>query len=61
MDDRLLRLIWRRANRTCEYCQLPQAYSHLPFEVDHVIAKKHGGKSLASNLALACYYWKVQT
>ncbi len=58
MDDALMRLVWQRANRACEYCQLPQACSTLPFEIDHVIAKKHGGKTVASNLALACYFWK---
>ena len=33
-----------RAAGTCEYCRLPQAAYLLPFQVDHVIARKHGGK-----------------
>jgi hypothetical protein len=28
----------------------------VPFEVDHVIARKHDGRTVASNLALACWY-----
>jgi hypothetical protein len=56
MRAALEQLIWRRARARCEYCQLPQALSRIPFEIDHIIALKHGGLSIASNLALACYY-----
>jgi hypothetical protein len=56
MDDALRQLVWQRAGGGCEYCQLAQEFSILPFEIDHIIARKHGGKTLASNLALACYY-----
>jgi hypothetical protein len=56
MDDALRQLVWQRAGGRCEYCQLAQEFSILPFEIDHIIARKHGGKTLASNLALACYY-----
>jgi hypothetical protein len=56
MDEVLRQLVWRRAADRCEYCQLAQAYSILPFEIDHVIARKHRGKTIASNLALSCYY-----
>jgi hypothetical protein len=28
----------------------------LTFEIDHIIARKHGGRTQLSNLALACYY-----
>ena len=27
----------------------------LPFEVDHIIAEKHGGETTSDNLCLACY------
>jgi hypothetical protein len=27
----------------------------LPFEIDHIIAEKHGGTTNADNLCLACY------
>jgi hypothetical protein len=28
----------------------------LPFEVEHIIAEKHGGETSADNLALACFF-----
>ncbi|MFL5241456.1 MAG: HNH endonuclease [Gemmataceae bacterium] len=56
MDDVLVQLIWDRAKSTCEYCLLPQEFSHLTFELDHVIATCHGGPTRASNLALSCFY-----
>src|SRR5262249_2642391 len=46
--------VWRRARSCCEYCQLPQEYSDLPFQVDHIIAEQHGGQTRLNNLALAC-------
>jgi hypothetical protein len=56
MDEALSRLVRRRANGACEYCRLRQDSSSLAFEIDHIIARKHGGKDVASNLALACFY-----
>lgn len=47
--------VWQRAHATCEYCQVPQMFDDLPFQVDHIIARKHGGETLAENLALACF------
>lgn len=44
----------QRAKYRCEYCRLPEAYAIYPFEVDHVIAVKHGGKTVAKNLAYCC-------
>jgi hypothetical protein len=55
MHEDLVELVWERANRRCEYCQLPQDLTELSFEIDHVIAVKHGGPTVASNLALACF------
>lgn len=55
MNVPLERLVWRRAHRTCEYCQLPQEYDELPFQIDHILARKHGGLTTAQNLALACF------
>jgi hypothetical protein len=46
----------QRAAGRCEYCHLPQNATNAPFEVDHIIARKHGGRSVASNLAIACWY-----
>jgi hypothetical protein len=56
MDDSLVQLVWERAHSTCEYCGLPQSLSFLPFEFDHIIAKKHGGRTVAGNLTLSCFY-----
>jgi hypothetical protein len=55
MDDELVQRVRRRAALCCEYCRLPAAYSPLPFEIDHVIARKHRGPTVAANLALACF------
>lgn len=51
----LERLVRRRALGCCEYCGLPEQYSSAPFQMDHIIAEQHGGPTVPSNLALACY------
>lgn len=56
MRPTLERLVWRRAHSRCEYCQLPQQQSTIGFEIEHIVARKHRGKTVASNLALACFY-----
>lgn len=45
-----------RAAGRCEYCHLPQAGSNIPFEIDHIVSRKHRGRTVAGNLALACWY-----
>ena len=45
-----------RAEGICEYCHFPEAFADAPFQIDHVIAEKHGGKTELSNLAYSCYY-----
>lgn len=57
MEGKLPPLVWQRAHHRCKYCRLPQAYSLLIFEIDHIIARKHGGRTVQNNLALPCYYW----
>jgi hypothetical protein len=54
MDEALADLVRRRAGNCCEYCRLPQAFSSTRFRIDHIIAEQHGGRTIASNLALAC-------
>lgn len=56
MKRELEELIWSRAHRCCEYCQHPEEFSELPFEIDHIIATKHRGETTQSNLALSCFY-----
>lgn len=35
---------------------MPQDYDDSPFEIDHVIAIKHHGRTTGNNLALSCFY-----
>ncbi len=55
MERALEVLVWQRAGRRCEYCQLPEAESDLAFEIDHVIAEHHKGQTQEENLCLACF------
>ena len=59
MDATLDRLVRERAAGRCEYCRLPQAGTRVPLEIDHIIARKHRGRTVAGNLALSCYYCNV--
>ena len=55
MDAALKAAVRKRANDSCEYCQLRQV--DLPFarfQMEHIIPRKHGGSDEADNLALAC-------
>jgi hypothetical protein len=54
MDAEFQRLVWQRAAQRCEYCQVPADVALLPFQIDHIIAEKHGGPTAAENLALSC-------
>jgi excisionase family DNA binding protein len=55
ISDELRGFVQRRAQNRCEYCRLPVDASFYAFEVDHVIARKHGGETLPNNLAFACW------
>jgi 5-methylcytosine-specific restriction endonuclease McrA len=44
----------QRAGGRCEYCGLPEHTTDEPFEIEHVIARKHHGETALFNLALAC-------
>lgn len=55
MDHHLEAFIWQRAKSACEYCKMPQEFDGFTHEIDHVIARKHKGLTLARNLALACF------
>ena len=35
---------------------MPNRFHPAPFHIDHIIARKHGGSSLRSNLAYACFH-----
>ena len=55
MEQALVEQIWQRADSQCEYCQMPQQYDLLTFQIDHIIARKHRGSDEITNLALACF------
>lgn len=53
--DRLLEdLIWKRAQSRCEYCRIHQEHDGFVHEIDHIVARKHGGTGVG-NLALSCF------
>jgi len=57
MDESLAQEVRQRADHACEYCRMPQAlYPTVPFPIDHVIARQHGGPTVLSNLALSCLH-----
>jgi hypothetical protein len=43
-----------RARRCCEYCQIPEDAAFAPHHLDHIVARKHGGKTSLDNLAYSC-------
>jgi hypothetical protein len=50
----LRRFVFDRAQGCCEYCLIPEALALASHHLDHVIAEKHGGETIAENLALSC-------
>jgi HNH endonuclease len=56
MDARLRQFVRQRAKNCCEYCGLRQDSEPLPFHIEHIIPRQHGGKDSAENLALACHH-----
>ena len=48
--------VWQRAGGCYEYCRMPQAFYRSPFQIDHVVARQHGGEAASDNLALACFH-----
>jgi HNH endonuclease len=51
---KLRRLVINRAGGQCEYCLIHQDDRPETHPIDHVIALKHGGRTVKENLALAC-------
>ena len=43
-----------RAGAKCEYCHMPEGFTTLRFQQDHVIARKHRGAKILDNLAWSC-------
>ncbi len=54
MDESLGRTVRKRAGNTCEYCRMPESYyPTVPFPIDHIVARQHGGRTTLGNLALS--------
>lgn len=55
MDGATRETIRQRSGGRCEYCRIPQSATPLlPFHIEHIVARQHGGGDDLSNLALAC-------
>lgn len=54
LPEALVRDAFESAGGICEYCRISIQDTYLGGEIDHILSLKHGGKTQASNLALAC-------
>jgi hypothetical protein len=54
MHSELREFVRSRAGGRCEYCLLRDEVQLLPFHLEHIVAKQHGGGDEISNLAWAC-------
>lgn len=55
ISDAQKQRVRERAENCCEYCWVSQSARVTRFQVDHIIAIKHGGTDDDDNLCLACY------
>ena len=55
IDAALRERVRTRAGLRCEYCRVPEQFDPLPFQIDHIIARKHHGASVERNLSLSCF------
>ena len=46
--------IRKMAGDCCEYCRIAPSERLSKFQIDHIIATKHGGSDNTANLSLAC-------
>ena len=61
MDAALRAFVRERAGRRCEYCYLHEANAgRLAFQIEHIIAKQHGGTDDPGGLCFACAQWNGQ-
>jgi len=52
----LRRLVAERAAGRCEYCRIKESDTFYGCQIDHIIAEKHDGETVESNLAFTCTY-----
>jgi hypothetical protein len=56
MDEETKSFVRSRAIDRCEYCRIHQRiYPDFTFHIEHIVARQHGGRDEADNLALACH------
>ncbi len=56
MDLQLRKTVRERTHSRCEYCQLPADQEAIvQFQIEHIVARQHGGKTDFRNLAYACH------
>jgi len=48
-------MVRQRAGLRCEYCGAPEGIAAQAHQVEHILARKHGGLSAVENLAWACF------
>jgi len=51
---KLRRMTIARAQGCCEYCLSQARYSTHSFVIEHIVPRSRGGRTVESNLALAC-------
>ena len=56
MDESLAEEVRDRASSACEYCKLPAVVYSEPFEIEHILPKQHGGRTVSGNLAYSCLH-----
>lgn len=52
----LRRIVSERSGDSCEYCLIHSDDTIYGCQVDHIIAEKHFGETVADNLAMACVF-----
>ena len=54
IPEALRRAVAERALHRCEYCRRPEIDAFIRYQSDHIISRKHRGKTTLNNLAHAC-------
>ncbi len=55
LSDTLRNAVRKRAGGCCEYCRIANRSGTVPFHVDHITPRKHGGPDDDLNLCFACF------
>jgi hypothetical protein len=54
VNQALEQAVRARAGGLCEYCHAAERHYIERFQIDHVVARQHGGPTVSDNLALCC-------